>query len=834
MSEINVEVTQSDITANVTSPNITATVTNADVAANVTTSEVTAEISAANVTVNITGGGSPHIIQDEGVAETQRDNLNFVGAGVSVSDDSANNATVVTISGGGGGGTWGTITGTLSDQTDLQTALDGKVDENAAITGATKTKITYDAKGLVTAGADAAISDITGLQTALDGKADSAHTHPLSDITQSGATLNQIPKWNGSAWVPADDETGGGAGITEYEYVEMQTAIADGDLTPGAFYRITDAAGTDLGFICQAVTTNEITVNGTGGYLNADFQAVGDYANTPQTFGTQLGIWRPSFEAVNILYLNLTGGTFVVGDTITGGTTGATAVVVTDDGAASMTAYMTSAGVAFDGSEVLDNGNGVTADMDGAAGSPTIVLGDVVIWNLLNYQLTDAAQLNGDSPENNTDAYTLLDKATYAETYVTAWDVSEFDFANNWLQYRSDSRGNLFRYGKVVSDATGGFGGGEGVSAMSVFQWGRDSWYGNIIDNGYISGQNALCSVSENIVHINGRISRLTADQDSSVTKNTVGQFSEIDSITLIGTALVAQNYLIGGSIVDCTINSSNVTGNTLTYASISNCIIVNGVNIAGNNLYANAAIDAVTLSNSAAVNENTLSPGAQLTSITATDNTAINSNILENGASITDITAGANCEISRNKIGQGATLGGSTTMGDGAQFNDLDIRANKQVSNKTLDAGVTFSDKIVQLTTDATEAYSANVEGNRVQPGFSDIEGTLDITGLTAIDFTAAWAQYRGIYNLTSSNATETISADSLTNFPTLFPFRLVPASGLVLTLTCTAAASATNGSIVGSAATIVLDGSNGDFVELEADSTGTFVRVKNLQVYS
>jgi hypothetical protein len=60
----------------------------------------------------------------------------------------------------GGGGTWGSITGTLSDQTDLQTALDGKVDENAAITGSTKTKITYDAKGLVTAGADATTADI--------------------------------------------------------------------------------------------------------------------------------------------------------------------------------------------------------------------------------------------------------------------------------------------------------------------------------------------------------------------------------------------------------------------------------------------------------------------------------------------------------------------------------------------------------------------------------------------------------------------------------------------------------------------------------------------------
>ena len=42
----------------------------------------------------------------------------------------------------------------------IQTQLDGKVDENGAITGATKTKITYDAKGLVTAGADATTADI--------------------------------------------------------------------------------------------------------------------------------------------------------------------------------------------------------------------------------------------------------------------------------------------------------------------------------------------------------------------------------------------------------------------------------------------------------------------------------------------------------------------------------------------------------------------------------------------------------------------------------------------------------------------------------------------------
>lgn len=58
------------------------------------------------------------------------------------------------------GGTWGSITGTLTNQTDLITALNGKVAANDEITGATKTKITYDAKGLVIAGADASTADI--------------------------------------------------------------------------------------------------------------------------------------------------------------------------------------------------------------------------------------------------------------------------------------------------------------------------------------------------------------------------------------------------------------------------------------------------------------------------------------------------------------------------------------------------------------------------------------------------------------------------------------------------------------------------------------------------
>jgi hypothetical protein len=53
--------------------------------------------------------GSGHTIEDEGTPLTQRTKLNFVGSGVTVTDDSGDDATVVTINGGGGGGTVETI-----------------------------------------------------------------------------------------------------------------------------------------------------------------------------------------------------------------------------------------------------------------------------------------------------------------------------------------------------------------------------------------------------------------------------------------------------------------------------------------------------------------------------------------------------------------------------------------------------------------------------------------------------------------------------------------------------------------------------------------------------
>jgi hypothetical protein len=72
------------------------------------------------------GGGSAHVIQEEGTPLTARANLNFVGAGVTATDDAGNDATVVTIPGGGGSLAWFNVK-------DYGAAGDGTTDDTGAI-----------------------------------------------------------------------------------------------------------------------------------------------------------------------------------------------------------------------------------------------------------------------------------------------------------------------------------------------------------------------------------------------------------------------------------------------------------------------------------------------------------------------------------------------------------------------------------------------------------------------------------------------------------------------------------------------------------------------------
>lgn len=108
-----------------------------------------------------------------------------------------------------------TGTQAISTVTGLQTALDGKVDENSSITGATKTKITFDAKGLVTAGADATQDDIgdgtTYKQYSATEKTKLAGIEAAADVTDAtnvdaaGAVMNSDTSTASMSFVVDED-----------------------------------------------------------------------------------------------------------------------------------------------------------------------------------------------------------------------------------------------------------------------------------------------------------------------------------------------------------------------------------------------------------------------------------------------------------------------------------------------------------------------------------------------------------------------------------------------------------------------------------------------------
>jgi hypothetical protein len=86
------------------------------------------------VDLAVTSGGSGYAtVQDEGTARTARATLNFVGAGVTVTDDATNSRTVVTIPGGG------SATGVLpviNVKTDHGAVGDGTTSDRAALQAA--------------------------------------------------------------------------------------------------------------------------------------------------------------------------------------------------------------------------------------------------------------------------------------------------------------------------------------------------------------------------------------------------------------------------------------------------------------------------------------------------------------------------------------------------------------------------------------------------------------------------------------------------------------------------------------------------------------------------
>ena len=213
---------------------------------------------------------------------------------------------------------WGAITGTLASQTDLNTALGTKVTGNTAITGATKTKITYDSKGLVTVGADATTADIaastnknyvtdaqqtvitntsgtnTGDQTLANTSDSSSHTATLSATggrikLVEGSNITLTTTGTTADGIITIASTGGGGTVTSVAALTLTTtgtdltsSVANSTTTPVITLNVPDASATARGVISTSPQTiaGDKTFTGTTSGITKSMVGLNNVDNT--------------------------------------------------------------------------------------------------------------------------------------------------------------------------------------------------------------------------------------------------------------------------------------------------------------------------------------------------------------------------------------------------------------------------------------------------------------------------------------------------------------------------------------------------------------------------
>jgi hypothetical protein len=83
----------------------------------------------------------------------------------------------------------------------------------------------------------------------------------------------------------------GGLALHLVTNAQLLTAISGGTLVQGDFYLVTDVSNANPYVMLQAITTNAIATDGSGYFLNADYQNVGVYSGV-SGFVAQTGLWN--------------------------------------------------------------------------------------------------------------------------------------------------------------------------------------------------------------------------------------------------------------------------------------------------------------------------------------------------------------------------------------------------------------------------------------------------------------------------------------------------------------------------------------------------------------
>jgi len=322
---------------------------------------------------------------------------------------------------------------------------------------------------------------------------------------------------------------------------QMLNLIATNTVVAGQFYLVTDALDTDGGVVIQGDAINGSSVNGTGLYYNADYQAVGNYSGVVG-FTANIGIWwNPT--PPNPLAFPVTAGQVVI----------------------------------FNNQHYLNLTNawwdGVNAPPSDPVNwqlipkSPTggyIRACDFVRYNVQTNRVVYRADANGNEVDwtnkgGATDSILLFQWGRNSVTFNKVRTESIMFCTNSYSNFFD----NTLENNSSISDTTAFVLGGGGIMKDNV-----------LLNDSQITTQRLLGSIRRNRLDTDSSISTTVVDSASQINENSLSDNATIVLSAISQTTINSNNLYTQGNIT--ILNSNQLTFNNNMFSANGSFVVEN------------------------------------------------------------------------------------------------------------------------------------------------------------------------------------------------------------------------------------------------------------------
>ena len=628
----------------------------------------------------------------------------------------------------------------------------------------------------------------------------------------------------------------GGLALHLVTNAQLLTAISGGTLVQGDFYLVTDVSNANPYVMLQAITTNAIATDGSGYFLNADYQNVGVYSGV-SGFVAQTGLWNNA-------------GTYVVGDVviwnnfhwknISGANTGNPSDTPADweQLSKSLTnGYIQEVDfVVYDPSTNLiktrydfrnneidyyDNGSGrITLD-DFPFGNDNVTYNKIKGSSRCYFCNSPSLFTANYSMDSLLIDSTNISSGTTGNVYRNT--LNNFASLNITSNQGDVSDNNLESGGSItitLASSTSIISINSLTTAGSINVTSNDGnvTYNKISGEGYISMTSNSGSISENIVGTQSGISIVnTIGASNGINSNVINSSSYISVGTLAGTSYISENNISASSYIKVddavTLTNSYIKQNTIS----ANSYIEVTANATGNNIWQNFLNSYSYLTTTGSHTGNVRGNNIQLSSYITIGSSAggsdlsgnevydfssitigssraqIDGNVLRYQSSLNVTTSNLGAYVTANQILANSTFTITTNGGDtignvvsqnstivlgttSNQFNYNQATQGGQFNVATLSGATTYC--VASDGQNVTQNITTTTINKVARQGYSNWEWTLDLSSgsvYSGTTVTIPTAQsYVGIFNLTNCLG-KTIR--SIANSPSKQRFRFTPA---------------------------------------------------------